>query len=454
VTGARAFSIRTRVFVLALAALAIAQAIGLMLMLTSPPPRNAPVSLPTLARALASPIPPATPAFAPAGRSAPREYRVFATVQPPAPPEDLDADEAADVRRELARMLDTGPDALVVHVRRGHVLRPRPGEPSTDLQLGEGFRVAWRQSDGTWRVVESVVPGFPTPFQRQMLLLLAVGLALLLPLAWLVATTLAAPIRRFADAAELVGRDSAAPPLPVDGPAEMRQAAAAFNAMQQRIRRLLEERTEMVAAIAHDLRTPLARLAFRLEALPDDARRKAASDIDEMTTMIAATLDFTRDRARAPVRELLDLRLLAEAVANDYADVGRDVTIEPAAPVHVHGDAAALRRAIGNLVDNALKYGHRARIEVATQGTRALLSVDDDGPGIPESLQARAFRPFTRLEESRNRGTGGVGLGLTVVRATVLDHGGEVSLVNRVEGGLRAEFSLPLQRVAASERSA
>jgi two-component system OmpR family sensor kinase len=434
----------TSSFLLSLAALCVAELIGLMLMLTSPPVRNAPVPVSVVARLL-DPAQPVAEAAGPGPASTRRkEIRVGeAAGQVPAPPADIDGAASDAVKRALAAEGGYAIESLTVYVRSGHTPPPPPGPPPGPPPLGEGFYVALRLPDGHLRVVESVLEAFPNAFHRQVFWLLALGAMLLLPLAWIFSTALATPIRRFAKAAHRVGTDPNAAALPVEGPAEIRRAAESFNLMQARIQRLLEERTEMIAAIAHDLRTPLARLSFRLDELPEPAQRRAAADIDEMTSMISRTLDFCRGRAVAQARDPLDFRLLVEAVVDDYTDTGAPVSLAPSGAVVVHADAVALRRAIGNLVDNALKYGARARLTIQTSATDVTLLVDDDGPGIPEALQARALRPFTRLDDSRGREMGGIGLGLTVVRATVLDHGGDLKLENRAEGGLRVSLRLP-----------
>ena len=279
---------------------------------------------------------------------------------------------------------------------------------------------------------------------RQVLLLVLLGAALLVPIAWVFARALSAPIRGFANAATRLGSDPHAPPLARDGPVEMRAAADAFNAMQQRLNRLLGERTQMIGAIAHDLRTPLARLAFRLEGLPQPLAGRVEADIAEMNAMIAAALDFLRDRSIHGERQRLDFRLLVESIVDDRSDMGLDVCLQRGEPITLLGDPVALRRAVGNIIDNAVTYGERARLALHEEHGACRLEIDDDGPGIPEALHARVFEPFFRAESSRNRATGGIGLGLSTVRAVVLDHGGDVQLVNRREGGLRVIVTMPV----------
>jgi two-component system OmpR family sensor kinase len=234
--------------------------------------------------------------------------------------------------------------------------------------------------------------------------------------------------------------------LAQEGPDEVRAALDCFNAMQGRLCKLIQERTQMVGAIAHDLRTPLTRLAFRLDDLPAPLGDKARADIEEMKLMISAALDFIRERSVTGEIEKLDLRSLVERVVDEQGDLGHDVALEPGSPLTIEGVPLELRRMVANLVENALKYGARARLRLSTHGGQCHLQIEDDGPGIPESLQSQVFNPFFRIEASRNRQTGGTGLGLTAVRAIVIEHNGEVRLANRKAGGLRVTVLLPLPR--------
>jgi two-component system, OmpR family, sensor kinase len=276
------------------------------------------------------------------------------------------------------------------------------------------------------------------------MMLFAISLLVLLPVSWLFARALAAPISRFSQAAKRLGTDPHAPSLERAGPQEMLVAIDSFNAMQGRVTRLLQERSQMIGAIAHDLRTPLMRLAFRLDSLESPLREKVESDINEMKLMISAALDFLRDQAASATRERLDLRLLVESVVDNQSDVGHDVSLGSGESILIEGDPLSLRRMVVNLVDNAIKYGARARLRLKVAGALCTLEIDDDGPGIPDALQQRVFEPFFRTEASRNRDTGGIGLGLTTVRAIVLDHGGNIELRNRKGGGLRVTVQLPI----------
>lgn len=305
------------------------------------------------------------------------------------------------------------------------------------------FKVAWRQPNGTWRLVEPQ-PTFPTPWQKRLALWFVLSALALAPAAYLFARRLSAPISAFAAAAERLGRDPGAPPLELEGPVEIERAAAAFNEMQDRLRRYVEDRTAMVGAVAHDMRTPLTRLRFRVEGAPDGLRQKMTADIDQMDAMISGALAFVRDATRICERSRLELVSLVESVADEMAETGLDVRADSSAPVIIEGDPIALRRLVANLLDNAVKFGGCARARVYAERGAAVIEVDDDGPGIPAHERERVFEPFHRGEPSRSRETGGAGLGLAVVRSVARSHGGDVKLDNRDEGGLRARAHLPL----------
>jgi signal transduction histidine kinase len=253
-----------------------------------------------------------------------------------------------------------------------------------------------------------------------------------------------APLGLLAGAADRLGRDVAAAPLAETGSAEMQRAARAFNRMQQRLRRLIESRTQMLAALSHDLRTPLTLLRLRTEEVADAAERdKMLATIGEMDEMIGSTLAFARDEVQAEPRRKVDIAALLASVVDDMADAGLPVTMTAAAPTIHDCQPAALKRALTNLLDNAVKYGKCARAAIANTGGGGEITIDDDGPGIPEAELAKVFQPFYRVEDSRNRDTGGTGLGLAIAQAIVQAQGGELTLANRPGGGLRATIKLP-----------
>ncbi len=252
------------------------------------------------------------------------------------------------------------------------------------------------------------------------------------------------PLSALATAAEKLGEDINRAPLPAGGPAEVRRAAKAFNTMQQRLSRFIADRTRMLTAMSHDLKTPLTRLRLRSEMLEDETlRAKFAKDVEEMESMVAQTLDFMRDaRTDEPVQPV-DVMALLESLQTDYQDTGHTVEIAGGAARPLPGRPQALRRCLTNLLDNAIRYGRRARIEVQDGQAQITIRVLDEGPGIPQEELERAFEPFFRGEASRSRETGGTGLGLGIARNIARAHSGELILRNRSAGGLEAELSLP-----------
>ncbi len=306
------------------------------------------------------------------------------------------------------------------------------------------FTAALRLPDGTWRVVEPEKLGLLTPWQGRILLWFAVSLLALAPIAYLFARRLSTPIAAFAEAAERLGRDPNAPPIKMKGPAELKVAEAAFNEMQDRLRTYVQDRTAMIGAVAHDLRTPLTRLRFRVEGSPEPLRAKMTSDIEQMDAMISAAMAFVRDASQITQRRKMELSSLVQSIADEMSDTGADVAAESNLPVVIDGDPIALRRMVTNLIDNAVKFGGSARARVYADNTDAVIEVDDEGPGVSDLDRERVFEPFVRAEPSRNRQTGGAGLGLAVVRSVARAHGGDATLENRPEGGLRARARLPL----------
>ncbi len=305
------------------------------------------------------------------------------------------------------------------------------------------FAASVRQPDGRWATVEPP-RGLLSPWQTRMLLALCISMLLLAPLVWWLARRLTRPIRVFADAAERLGADPDAEPLEPSGPSEVRTAIHAFNDMQASLRNHMRQRTQTIAAIAHDLRTPLTRLRFRAEQAPDAVRDRMATDIEEMDALIAQAMAFVRGEAPAERREPLDLAALAADCAGGFAETGADVGFAGDDELPIDGDPAALRRALANLISNAVKYGGGARVSAFAQDGRAMIEVADDGPGLAASDLEAVFEPFYRGERSRSRETGGAGLGLTVARQAARAHGGDVVLIPREGGGLTARLDLPL----------
>jgi two-component system OmpR family sensor kinase len=475
----RGAPIAVQIIGLLVAVLLIGQLATLAVVVVLPPPRPPIYRIEEIAAALkgAHTVP----------RNAPPLVRTFAT----APLKERIGDlRTAGLKGDLARLLGVQPDKVALLVERPrfgfpfgderHLDRDRrfharmdgaaPGtglagsgappwaHPGDSDRLGplQPIRVgivvgeveaAVADAPGRWVVVHSQSQGFPNAWQRRMLLWFLACLAILTPIGYLFARRLSAPIARFAAAAERLGRDPNAPPLALAGPAEIGLAAAAFNQMQARLARYVDDRTTMIGAIAHDLRTPIARVQFKLNRAPDALAADIRADLGQMEAMIAAVLAFVRDAAPAQERAPLDLLSVLEVVADDAADTGADVALEPSQPLIVEGDAAALRRLFANLVDNAVKYGKSARIHLTLAADEAVVEIKDQGQGLSSEEAERVFEPFYRVEGSRNRETGGIGLGLSVARSIARAHGGDVSLETGPIG-LNAKVRLPGARSA------
>jgi signal transduction histidine kinase len=399
-------------------------------------------------------------------------FRVALLAQPPDQP-PADADGAAKAIEDYVRQqLPDRPDRQV----RAAVLEPtdrppgaffgppfdrRPfqgpmGEPDgmgmmmhgmmgPNFGAWRGLQVAVKLSDGQWLSFATTLPqGAPSVSWQFIISMALMGVIVLAASVWAV-RRVTAPLGMLSAAPDRLGRDVAAEPLAETGTVEMQSAARAFNRMQERLRRLIESRTQMLAALSHDLRTPLTLLRLRAEDVADtDERDKMLATIAEMDEMIGTTLAFARDEMRAEPRRKVDIAALLTSIVDDMADAGLPVTMESASPLIYDCQPGALKRAIVNLLDNAVKYGKRAQALIGTTATAIEIAIDDEGPGIPEAELPLVFQPFYRVEDSRNRDTGGTGLGLAIAQSIVQAHGGELTLANRPGGGLRACIKLPV----------
>lgn len=256
---------------------------------------------------------------------------------------------------------------------------------------------------------------------------------------------LAKPLQQFAQGARRFAVDFRAPPIEPVGPHEIRQAILAFNAMQAQLQHFIKDRTQMLAAISHDLRTPLTRMRLRGEFIEDaDQQQRLFRDVDEMQAMINSALEFFRDDARLEQATYFDLAELLQTLVDDYRDQSMEILFSGPPRLVYCGRPLGLKRVMTNLLDNAIKYGGEPAIVLEQGADQLRVRVLDRGPGIaPDSLE-QVFQPFFRLESSRNKSTGGVGLGLSAARAIVREHGGELRLFNRDGGGLEARVELPL----------
>jgi len=266
-------------------------------------------------------------------------------------------------------------------------------------------------------------------------------------LAWLVARIATRPLRQLADAADKLDISRAVEPLSEQGSNEVRVATRAFNRMQKRIYEDVRERTGMLAAITHDLQTPLTRLRLRLEKLPDEElRNKLVGDMQAMQQMLQEGLELARSLDTGETTQLLDLDSLLDSLCSDAAEAGQNVKYLQRTGVQLKAQPLALRRAFSNLLDNAVKYGQRADVSLNLDARQCHVYIRDFGPGIPPELLEKVFTPFFRIEHSRSRGSGGTGLGLSIARNIVLRHNGELTLTNHPSGGLQVHVVLPLSR--------
>ena len=302
-----------------------------------------------------------------------------------------------------------------------------------------------RLDDGQWirisiaRESEAPTPALPFDFFVHLL----ISLVVVTGVGMIAVRQVTRPLQQLAQAADSLGSNLDAPPLAEEGPTETRQAAQAFNRMQQSIRRLISERARALSAVSHDLRTPLTRLRLRAELIDDeDLRNQIADDIDAMTGMIDSTLDYLRGLQESEAIHPLDINALLQSLANDAAVLGREIDISGQALAPFPGRLTALRRALQNLIDNAIKYGHGAHLSVIDDTDSLRLTVSDDGPGIAEEELSRVTEPYYRPDAARRSETGGVGLGLSIVSDIARLHGGELQLRNRPEGGLAATLVL------------
>ena len=305
------------------------------------------------------------------------------------------------------------------------------------------FTASVALADGRWlNVAVGPPPGAPWGWTFVLIFSLsALGIAVV---AVLTGRRIAKPMRSLAGAAERLGRGEALEDLPEAGPVETRETVRAFNRMRAQLERYVRDRTAMLAAISHDLRTPITSLRLHAEFVEDaQIRAKIVAALDEMQRMSEDALAFIREDMRREQTRTVDLHALLDAVAADLSELGHHVVVAQSERVLVACRRAALRRALRNLLENAAAYGSRASAQIERDESEVRIVIEDEGPGIPEADLERVFEPFVRLEASRSRDTGGSGLGLAIARSIVRGHGGDIALENRAQGGLRATVTLP-----------
>jgi signal transduction histidine kinase len=341
---------------------------------------------------------------------------------------------------------------ISAHVKRAAVvLRPdRAGSvpPGIDYDRSRPlvpYMLAVQLNDGSWLVFSVPQRTWGMPWVDRWAIWLCFLAVSITTVAYFSARQFSKPIERLAAAVRQFGLNPQAPPIAETGPRELREVVKTFNAMQAQIQKFVAYRTMMLAAISHDLRTPLTRMRLRGEFIEDQEQQaRLFRDVDEMQNMVDEALAFFRDDATCEETTSFDLPHVLLTVANDYSD--QDIEIGYVGPSHAvyRGRPFALKRAFTNLIDNAAKYAKNPEIELSCEETALIVAIRDRGPGIPPDALDSVFRPYYRVDKSRNRATGGVGLGLTVAQAIVQGHGGEIILRNRPEGGLEARIVLPV----------
>jgi signal transduction histidine kinase len=318
------------------------------------------------------------------------------------------------------------------------------GPVSGTHAMASRYIVQVRLRDGSWVWFDRRIPRELFDWPMQMLLTLLILLAGVTTLSLVAVHWIVRPLDRLRAAADALGRDIHRPPLEEIGPIEVAETSRAFNRMQRRISRFVEDRARILAAVSHDLKTPLTRIGLRADLLEDeDLGAKIRRDVDDMQHMVEATLDFMRGTESREESRPLDLMALVESLCDDAAESGQRVMLRGSVDAPYHGRPLALKRCIGNLIDNAVRYGGGADVDVRDRGRAVMLTVADSGPGIPPESLETVFDPFFRLESSRARHSGGTGLGLGIARNIARAHGGDLILRNRDAGGLLAELTLP-----------
>jgi len=307
------------------------------------------------------------------------------------------------------------------------------------------IRIAVQLRDSQWLSIDSSMPEAPPFWSRQAVFSISLmGILIIMLTIWVV-RRLTTPLRDFAMAAERLGKNVHSPSLPVSGVVELQQAAQAFNKMQGRLQRFIDNRTRMLAAISHDLRTPITLLRLRSEVIEDEEERnKSMTTLDEMEAMIASTLQLASEDAKTEPNKTVDIAALLESICLDLDD--RGLVVERKLPDRLlyKCRSTSLKRAFSNVIENAIKYAGNPRLQMTQQGSAIEVLIEDDGPGIPATKLQEVFSPFYRLEPSRNQQTGGAGLGLSITQTIIHAHGGEITLANLQPNGLQVKIILPL----------
>ena len=353
-------------------------------------------------------------------------------------------DSGLDNEESLRRRLLGDLRRTTVIFEPGGALRPPPPLTLDQPRRRSGYFLSVQLRDGSWLIFSVPNRTWGLSLSQRWIVWLIFATLSIATVCAIATRQLVRPIKEFAAAVRRFGINPQTPAVLESGPQEFRDMTRAFNTMQAQIQKFVAHRTMMLAAISHDLRTPLTRIRLRGELIDDQIQQgKLFKDVDEMQTMIDGALAFFRGDADEEATTTFDLAGVLQTIANDYADQGIEVGYVGPAHADYCGQPFGLKRAFTNLVDNAVKYATPPEIQLRCREKAVTVAVRDQGPGIPPDALDRVFAPFFRVDRSRNRATGGVGLGLTAAQAIVSGHGGAITLCNRASGGLEALVTLP-----------
>lgn len=356
------------------------------------------------------------------------------------------AEAASPANAENDRRITSILDILRQQLPPGTPIALRDPQPGSTSAAGAAQMQLLLPLDENQRLVLHLIDPFAMPGAATLALYLLAVLLAVTPFVWLAVRLTTRRIGNMLDTIERFGRNLGSPPVPEVGPSELVRAAVAFNGMRQRVLDQLDERTQILAAISHDLQTPLTRLRLRAEALPDDSQRERfVADVEHMSGLVREGLDYARSAHLNEAHRCIEINHWLEGMVDDATDAGADCQLSGRAQAPYRGALRALTRVMQNLIDNALKFGGKASIELEDSSEQLLIRVIDNGPGLADELLERVFDPFFRAETSRNRDlrVSGSGLGLSIARNLVRAHGGDIRLSNRPEGGLLASITLP-----------
>lgn len=419
----RSRPIIAQIVLLVAAAVTLATAALFAVTFQGPPPRSAPVPVAEVAAILNGTE----------DRLPPRATLSVSAVPPVAPagfsPDPTARSILAEATKRDIRVFTAKPMS-----QRGG------GRPGTDADEFRGGILAAVNRGTGWRVLSIPADPWLSSWHVATLAAMLGTMAVLTTLAWLVARRIAQPLARLAEAADATRARPADPPIPVDGPPEVRRVAEALTRMRDRLSATMATRTEMLTGIAHDMGTPLARIAFHIDGLPDAARTAALDEIAGIRAMIGSVLDFARDTP--PRTDPVDIATLLRQIVETTS--GRATLAAPDVAI-LWGDATVLKRLFSNLVDNALRYAGSCAVTLDASPDAVTVRIVDHGPGLGDDI-ALMFEPFVRGERSRSRDTGGVGLGLAIARRAAEAHGGTITAMNRAEGGAAFRIVLPITR--------